>query len=205
MANTTPVFTDYVSVLAAQTLARGSVANATIDLKSRFGASLFLQIGRGGTNALTNGILVGIRKLANDGTNDLPFPGDYWTMLSGTAAANGTTVNADSAAGQKALNVASITGFAAGDIVCVTDAAFARMEFCKVSKTAAGILTMDRNLIFTHTAAQADPVRNKADCFGPVPLEAGSVYEVIVDYGDDAAGDTANIRSYITRYDSDAT
>jgi hypothetical protein len=158
---TTPSFTDYVSVVGAAVLARGSTTRGTIDLKSKHGARLFIDIGRGDTTALTNGVDVLIRALANDGTNDLPHPGSIGPLLSSVAAAASTTVNSDSASGQAALNVASSAGWAAGDLACIQDAGggVTRLEFQRVSKVAAGVLTLDRNLIFTHTGAGADTVR----------------------------------------------
>lgn len=206
MSTATPNFTDYQSVIPAAALARGSTVRGTLDLKAKYGGMLFVQISRGGTTALTNGVGISVRKLVNDGTNDIPHPGDYWAGLSGTVAASATTcATSDSNSGQPALNVALITGFAAGDNICIQDSGggFTRFEFARVSKTAAGVLTLDRNLIFTHTAAGADTVRNKADLFAPIFLEGGSLYEVILDYGDDAAGESVQVRAYATLYASD--
>src|SRR5262249_7620073 len=157
----------------------------TLNLKTKNGARLFLDIGRGGTTALSNGIVAQIRPIANDGVNDIPHPGGLSPLLSSIAAATSTTVSSDSAAAQNALNVTSVTGFAADDIICIQDAGggVTRLEWHRVSKTAAGILTLDRNLIFAHTAAQADTVRNKADSFVPIYLPGGASYEVVIDYG----------------------
>jgi hypothetical protein len=201
----TPNWTDHTSVISAQTLARGSTLRGTLNLKTKFGAKLFVRLGRGGTTALTNGVNVQIRALANDGTNNVPHPGEVVPLLSSTAAASSTTVSSDSASGQAALNVSSSTGFAAGDTICIQDSGggVTRLEFAKVSKTATGVLTLDSNLIFTHTAAQADTVRNKADIFAPVWLDGGSLYEVIVDYGDDTAGEAVTVQVYAQTYDSD--
>jgi hypothetical protein len=198
MASVTPVWADNVSVVASTNLARGSTVRGTIDLSAKFGAWLFVRIARGGTAALTNGIDVLIRRLFNS----VVHPGSLVPLNSGFTAASATTVNADSASGQQALNVASITGFAAGDIICINQGG-AREEWARVSKTAAGVLTLDDDLQFTHTAAQADTVRNQAFTPPPIWLPGGAVYEVIFDYGDDSAGDTAQVMAVAQRYDSD--
>lgn len=191
------------TVIASADLARGSVARGTLDLRSKHGAYLFARLGRGGTAALTNGVDVLIRRtLANDGAI---HPGALVPLLSGTVAAVATTVSADSAAGQNALNVASIGAMVAGDIVHVHNGAGTREEWCRVSKVAAGVLTMDSPLKYTHTAAQADLVKNKADAFAPVWLMGGATYEVVVDYGDDSAGDTIRVEVKAQTYDNDLT
>ena len=124
------------------------------------------------------------------------------TLLSTTVAASSTTVNVDSASGQPALNVTAITGFASEDIIAIQDSGggFTRLEFHRVSKTAAGVLTLDRNLQFSHTAVQADTVRNKADVFAPIWLSGGSLWSVIFDYGDATGGDTAVVAAFAQPY-----
>lgn len=208
MSATTPSFTDYVSVVSAQVLARGSTARGTIDLTAKFGGFLYASIGRGGTTALTNGVGVEVRRYYNDGTNDIPHPNSALSRLSSTTAASSTTcATSNSTAGSPTLNVASITGFAAGDLVCIQDSGggVTRLEFQKVSKTAAGILTLDGNLVYTHTSAGADTVRNKSDVFAPIWLAGGAKYEVIFDYGDDSAGESVTVWGRVQRYDNDTT
>ncbi len=126
-------------------------------------------------------------------------------LLSQTVAANSTTVNADSNAGQATLNVASITGFASEDIVCIQDSGggVTRLEWHRVSKTATGVLTLDRNLQFSHTSAQADTVRNKSDVFAPIWVHGLSLIEVIFDYGDATGGDSATVQALAQSYASE--
>lgn len=201
MATIAPtLWTDNVVVVASAALALGGQARGTLDLRAKFGAYLFVRIGRGGVNALTDGIDVLVRRTLNNGA--IIHPGPHVALLSSAAAASATTVNVDSAAGQRALNVALITGFAAGDVMVIGPGT-AREEYARVSKTAAGVLTVDDNLQFTHTAVQADPVRNKADVFSPVWLPGGALYEVVFDYGNDASGDSAQVEAKAQTYDSD--
>ncbi|MBX4215681.1 hypothetical protein KW797_01910 [Candidatus Parcubacteria bacterium] len=194
----TPVVTDSTSVIASTTLARGSTARATLDLRGKWGGRLFLKIARGGTNALTNGIDVLVRQLWNNGAQ--PNPAPIFKPRSQTTAANSTTVNVDSASAQAAVNVASVTGFAADQFVCV-GVGTAREEYGRVSKTATGIITLDAPLKNTHTAAQADTVRNFAECWVQ-EVPGWSLIEVVFDYGDDAAGDTAQIEALAQTFDS---
>jgi hypothetical protein len=212
MATVTPNFTDNVSVVAAQVLARGSTVRGTLDLRTKFGAYAFAKIGRGGTTALAGGTTPGVdclfRRVINNDTATAGgvHPVGSPAFLSSIAAASSTTVSGDSNSGQAVLNIGTLTGFAAGDIICIQDsgAGVTRLEWHRVSKTAgAGTMTLDRNLQFTHTAAQADTVRNKSDVFSPVWLPGGSLWECIFDYGDDTAGDSVTVSCLAETYDSE--
>jgi len=69
-----------------------------------------------------------------------------------------TTVDADSAASQKVLNVTSTTGFSAGGFVVINEGG-AREETKIIATVQSGIsLTMTTNLTYAHTAVQADTV-----------------------------------------------
>lgn len=71
-----------------------------------------------------------------------------------------TTVDATSAASQKVLNVAATTSFAVGDVVLIDpDASGGGTETGTVASIQAGAsLTLEDNLTYEHTAAQADIV-----------------------------------------------
>lgn len=206
MSTITPTWTDNVSVITEQVLIRGSTVRGTLDLRTKFGAMLFCKVGRGGTTALTNGVDLLIRRVLN---NDAAIAGGvhpvHVALASSTTAASSTTVSSDSNSGQAALNVTSIAGFVAGDLICIQDSGggVTRLEWQRVSKTATGVLTLDRNLQFTHTAAQADTVRNKSDVFNPIWVPGGSLVEVIFDYGDDSAGDSATVQALAQTDDSE--
>lgn len=200
-----PQWTDNVDIIAPTTVARGSTSRGTIDLREKFGAYIFCKIGRGGTAGLTNGLDVLIRRIIN---NDTATAGGVHPVCiavqSSTVGATSTTVNSDSNSGQAVLNVASSTGFTAGEIICVQDSGggVTRLEWHRISKVAAGAITLDRNLQFTHTSAQADTVRDNADVFAPIWVDGGALYEVIFDYGDDSTGDTATIAAQAQTYNA---
>ncbi len=202
MSTTTPSWTDYVNVIASATLARGSTTRGTLDLSAKFGAWLLARVGRQGTTALTNGVDILIRMMLN---TTVTHPGPIVPLNSGiTAALSTTCATSDSASGQQALNVASTTSFVAGDIILIGGGT-AREEWKRVSKVAAGVLTLDSNLEFTHTTAQADTVRSQAFTPPPIWMPGGSLYEVIFDYGDDTAGESVTVEARAKRYDSDGT
>jgi hypothetical protein len=89
-----------------------------------------------------------------------------------------TTVDADSSNGQKVLNVAATAGFAVGDQIRINDGG-ARDEQGVVASIQAGVsLTLEENLVYTHTAAQADAVYKEWFAFTVTftPQREGYVY-----------------------------
>lgn len=202
MATLTPTTPGVSTVVTAANLARGSVSRTTFDWRTKFGGWLMIRIGRQGTTALTNGINIVVRPTHN---NDAVIqPGPVFEALSQTAAAASTTISgSDSNSGQAAVNIASITGFAAGDYICLVDASYtpSRLEWCRVSKTSGSVITVDSNLKNSHTTGQADRVNSKSDCW-TVWIQGGAVYEIIFDYGDDSAGESVTIEALAETVDS---
>lgn len=209
MANytTTPTWTDNVTVLAPTTVAPLGLARGTIDLRGKAGMRLFAWIGRKGATALAAGVAVEARPILNNGVATVggtAGPGGA-SWLSQIAASNATTVNADGTAGGTTVGVTSATGIVAGDILCIYDASFTRLEFARVSKVASLTVTVDSPLRFAHTSAQGDAVTRLADRFGPVFLPGGSLYEVVFDYGASATGADVVVMAKAQTYDSDAS
>jgi len=187
------------AVIASQTLARGSAVSATRAIGTRLADYFLVKIGRQGTTALTNGVDVIFRSSANANAKAHPTGPTFTSQI---AAAVSTTVDTDSASGQKTLQVASSTGFAAGDMVLIGGGT-AREEWARISKVvgASHDLVMDRNLEYSHTAAQADTVRNKADIFPPFRWEGPGNVEVVIDYGDDSAGESVTVEVLVQSED----
>jgi hypothetical protein len=72
-----------------------------------------------------------------------------------------STVDADSASGQKVLNVAATTNFNVGDSVLINSGG-AREEWNEIASIQAGVsLTLQNNLRYTHLATDADAVAGK--------------------------------------------
>ena len=204
MATATPSWTDLVSVIASQAITRPNIVTATLDLRTKFGAYLFARHGRAGTTALTAGVQFRVNRVPSN--NAVEHPSSLAPLGPGlTAAANSTTVNVDSASGQRTLQVVSSTGFLAGHYILIGGGT-AREEWARVARIpGATSMVLDRNLKFAHTAAQADTVRNQADIYPPVWLPGGSVYEIIADYEASTTGDNNRVEVLAQTYDSDLT
>lgn len=202
----TPTFSGIQDVVAKATLTRGSTARGTIDLRGAFGAKLWVRIGRTGTAALDQPVKVKIRALQETDTAGKGNPAPYQLLESDlTAAGANTTIAADAAAGASTITVASATGIAADDVLCIQDAGggFTRLEFRRVSKISGTTVTLDSPLEYAHTAAQADTVRDLANCWGPVFLPGGEVFEIIFDYGAATTGDSVTIHATANVHESD--
>lgn len=204
MPTITEQWTDNVTVLPAATLSCGSRVRATLDLRAKRGAFLFVRLGRKGTAAPSAAIKTLLRRLLNNGGPGGSHPGAA-IALPDTSSASGalTTVSADSLAGQNLLSVASVTGFALGDYVCIYDAAYARLEFGRVSSIGASWLVLDAPLGYSHTAAQADAVTRLAEMPPPVWVGGGALWELIVDYGAAASGSDYVVQALAQTYDGD--
>lgn len=197
----TPTWSDNQTVLATQQLARNAVVSATMDWRTKWGGRLMVRLGRTGTTALTgNGVRVIVRPDVNNTT--IAHPGAVWQNEGQLAAAQSTTcATSDSNSGQNILTVGSTTSWAAGDFG-VLNVNGAREEWFRVARvTDSTHLLLDENLQFTHTSAQADTLRNKAECW-TIELPGGTVWRVIVDYGSSTAGDTMQVHAVAQTMDS---
>jgi len=199
----TPSWTDTgTEVIAPQALARGSSARGTLNLLTKHGAYVFIGLGRGGTTALTNGVTVEIRRTCNAGA--ILMPGAPWfSALSTTTASIVKLINllAGYAAGTSAFEVDGTGTPAADEDYCFwgVDAipaggtALSTLEFLRVSKFSGTTLTVDAPSKQAH--ADNEIITNRADQWC-VWCAGGCTYEVIIDYGDDAAGEAVAVVCY---------
>ena len=203
MANTAPSWTDNgTTVISPVALGRGNVKRGTIDLRSKFGAYLFLGVGRGGTTALTNGVNVEVRRMLNNGGILWPAA-PHFAALTDTAAAYAKQINnaAGYAAGSTDFAVDGTGTPAADEDLCFWGAtaaaadgtALPNLEFLRVSKFSSPTLTVDAGC----KVAKIDDelLTNRANGWS-LWCPGGCTYEVVFDYGDDAAGDAVAVVCY---------
>ena len=211
MAVITPVWTDGIVVVPPTKLSAGGAGwvRGTIDLRGKNGAYLFAKLGRLTAVVLATPIDVYVRRVLNNGVvnTNLPFthPSAPY-FLSQVAVSTATTVSTNAVAGDKTLVLAAGAGFVKGDAICISDsglASFGRTEFNIVSKLVTNTLTLANPLNYDHTAAQADVVTRLADVWAPIPLQSGSLYEVIFDYQVSATGGDIVVMAHAQTYDSD--
>lgn len=173
---TTPSFLSPAPVPAV-VLADGAKGTAySLDLRTKFGAWLYVRIGRRVTTALTRSGYVMIRPSANDA---VAHPGTAYDRLSSTAAAGAaTTLASGASAGAETISVASATGLAVGDTLCLhsPDSSANRVEWARVMGISGTTITLEEPLKTAHNSA--DAVSNGADVFDRMWLPGGDKYTI---------------------------
>lgn len=161
VTKTTPTFSQ---VEAPVVIASGSLGTLrTLDLKTKFGAYLYVRMGRRVATALTRAAYVSIRR-TNDDTLVLPI--QTFDVISQTVAAQSNTLSAGTSIGDGTITLTSATGFAIGDSICIhsDDTNADRVEFARIVAIATNTLTLERNLRVAHNSA--DRVTSLADVRG---------------------------------------
>lgn len=208
--NTGPSWTDIgTTVIAPVALGRGEVKRDTIDLRNKFGARLFLGVGRGGTAVLSAGVNVEVRRTPNNG--GIAWPGaPEVAYVSDTVAAYAKSINNASGygVGVAAFATAGTGTPAADEDLCFWGTAAAgangtalpNLEFLRVSKFSSPTLTVDAACKVAKINSEL--FTNKANLWTPW-IASGSVVEVIFDYGAAASGtgDAVAVVCYAQIYD----
>lgn len=209
MANFGPSWTDSVVVQAPYAIIKtGCIRSTTgLDLRTKNYGYLFLAVGTGGSTALTNGVDVIVRRMVGNGAaGQHAYSAPYAAYRSRTTAGlrlinNGSNV----AAGQVsfAFDGASGTAFVARDQLF-----FWGIDSGAGIPTASGLITPNHGCevlccssgtstpLITDSPSRFDHHDNEyignADAWC-VRLDGGSAYELIFDYGDDAAGEAVAV------------
>lgn len=207
MSTTTPTWTGTNSLIADEVVDIGETiadhsANATWDLRTKFGGWLYLAVAREDDTAIDTAIRLNVRREYNG----IATVNSSFSRVGGDVTAADTTVDGDSANGQGVLQVTNTTGFAAGDFIAIGDMTDGtRLEFRRVAKVtnpgAGGELVLDDTLENTHTAVQGDVVTNQADLF-QMWLPGGAQYTIQADYGEATSGPAVVVRARGQTYDS---
>jgi len=170
----TPTF----SQILLQVLASGTTLGTkfTLDLKTKFGAFVVPMIGRRGATALTRPGYIAIRRTQNDDSSN-QIPSTFFDFVSSIATVNSTTVSSGGSSGTNTVVLASGTGFAAEQWVCLhsDDTNCSRVEFVRTIDLTSATIAIDRNFKVSHNAS--DRVTNGADVSGPIWLPGGDIYE----------------------------
>jgi hypothetical protein len=192
-------------------MARNTVVRNTIDLRTAFGAYLFVAVGRGGITALTNGVNFIARRVPNN--DGIHIAADTVNFVSSYAAAILKLVNygAGYSSGVTTLTIDGTGTTIPGEVYCLwgvtvipaDTTALTAVEWLRAVNTGSTTsITFDTTTKEAH--ADNEIITNKADAWC-VWIPGGSVYEVIFDYGDDAAGESVAIVCYAQTYTNDVS
>lgn len=175
MALITKTNPTYTQIEAPVVIASGSLGTLrTLNLKTKFGAWLYVRMGRRVATALTRSAYVSIRRTDND---SLVLPNQMFDAISQTAVAQSNTLSANTAVGDGTCVLTSATGFAIGDTICLhsDDTNAQRVEFARIVSIATNTLTLERNMLVAHTSA--DRVTSLADVQS-IWLPGNETYEI---------------------------
>lgn len=175
MAVVTKTTPTYTSVEPIGILSNGSLGTLrTLDLKTKIGATLLVWIGRRASTTPTRAGYVAIR---NSDNNAAVFPGQVFDVVGQgpTTAAAATTLSAGASSGSGTISVASATGFAVGDTICLSESGGARLQFARIASISGTTFTLERNL--RATSNSGDNVTNLSDV-RRVYIPGGDVYEI---------------------------
>jgi hypothetical protein len=157
---TAQTFSTAISPTSYSTSATPGTAVA-LDLRGKEGAWVLVRIGRNAATALTRSAYVSIRRTDDD---TIIHPDNSYDCISSTVAVNATTVSSGGAAGATTVVLASGTGFAAGQQVCL-QLSGARCEFVQITDLNSATITIDRTAGFRVSHDASDVVTNGADIF----------------------------------------
>lgn len=212
MANILPSYTDNVSVIAPVAVTTGNLVRGTLDLSTKIGAWIYIGIGHGGTTGLTNGANVEVRRMINAG--GILMPGcPVFAVVSQTAVSYLKQINNNPGpytAGTSAFVVDGAGTPAADEDLCfwgvtaipANGTSLPNLEFLRVSKWTGASNTVTVDSACKIQKIDNEYFTNKADNF-LVRVDGGCQYEVIVDYGDDTAGEALAVVAYAQTYDKD--
>lgn len=175
MALITKTNPTYTQIEAPVVIASGSLGTLrTLNLKTKFGAWLYVRMGRRVATALTRSAYVAIRRTDND---SLVLPNQMFDAISQTAVAQSNTLSANTAVGDGTCVLTSATGFAIGDTICLhsDDTNAQRVEFARIVNIATNTLTLERNMLVAHTSL--DRVTSLADVQS-IWLPGNETYEI---------------------------
>lgn len=151
VTKTAPTFTQIEAPVVIATAGQGTLR--TLDLTTKFGAWIYVMIGRRVATALTRFGFVSIRPTLNN-SGSYQIPSTLLDAISSTVAAISTTLSASPSAGDATVSVTSATSLAVGDTVCLhsDDTSANRVEFVRIASISGTTITLERILKIAHTS-----------------------------------------------------
>jgi len=178
VTKTSPTFVQVEAPVVLATATLGTLRNssnvAELDLRTKYGAWIYVRMGRRVATALNRSAYVSIRRTDNE---TLVLPLQTYDVVSQIAAAQSNTLSAGTSIGDGSITLTSATGFAIGDSICLhsDDTNANRVEFARIVNIATNTLTLERNLRVAHNSG--DRVTSLADV-RQIWIPGGEQYEI---------------------------
>jgi hypothetical protein len=172
--NIYPTLPTYPTPLAIGIVANSAMSSrATLDLKTKRGATVLVRIGRRAATTPSRAGYVAIRNTDNDTIVHSSQRFDV-AMQGPTTAAASTTLSAGSSAGTNTVSLISATGFAVGDTVCISTSG-GNMEFNRIVAFSGTTFTLEFNLRLA--AVSGATFSNLAE-IRSLYIPGGDIYEI---------------------------
>lgn len=188
MKDIRPSYTDNVTVIKTRLFNNGanatdgSVSSYDLDLRTKYGATLFVQLGRSPMTDTDYGLKIRVFPLFDLGSGIfLQHP--YGKLLEANPFFSKQLTISSATAGLKVIGVSGTpnSAFQVGTYVYLTNGVNSTQdEVCKISKVATSQINVDAPLQYSRSGGLA---YSSADVFAPLALEGGMVHRVIADFG----------------------
>lgn len=164
---TTPSKTYGTTLLALQSVSASAVVvGSEVDVTGKFSGVVYIHFGRTTTSAPSAGVTFRVEAAAKGSGAGQWYP--LTSVITNINACNSSTNVSTSGATQ---TLASGTGFAAQDIVLVSDNTIGTAEWARVKSVAGAVLTMEENLVGSHTT---NSTYNKAEMYA-IPIDFAGI------------------------------
>lgn len=216
MTTIAPSWTDSVDVLAPYGLIKGELIRATLDLRSKIGAQLFLGVIFGGAADLSVGVDAIVRRvLNNDGADPRFAVGTRYTTgidpairlvnnNPGPYAVGTTSFAFDGHSGRTAALQDKYGFWGTATIPtssgAISPAAGSGVEIHRTSKGTSTPWVTDSPAAYAHVDNEVFGLAESWTLW----LPGGSLYEVIFDYGGSSTGEAVCCLANAQTYDSDS-
>ena len=186
---------------AVQSLASNTVLITTaVDTSTMWGLGLWLYFGRTTLTALTAACKIRVEGSYKASGDNSWVP--LYEVASNIATCSDEAVSGTVAAAQNAIGVASLTGFAAGDIIFVKNSTFANSEFHRVKSTDTAptpdIVTLEDNLV---NAATGGTIYDDAQMWF-IPVDTRYLARVRVVFDGSGTGQAVGVRCDVAYFNS---
>jgi hypothetical protein len=178
---------------------------SAVDVATKFGAKVFVKMGRTVATALGNEVRFRLEASAKDSGNDEWVPVYEWSSASGKTTAVSTTLNGATTAGNTTSVLTSGTGFNAGSACYFRETGTpADSEWSRVKSLSSNTITLEEAQTRNHTNSIV--VTTLAEMFAlDIDVSAFTRIRLVVDTATAASGQTVDVLAWITTLDAVAT
>jgi hypothetical protein len=208
----TPSWTDGVTIVSPQMLARGAVLTATINLTGKPGMRALIGVGRSGATAIDVGIGIHVhRTVALSPIVEAVGAPDFTAICDTAASVSGVCAAAGNNAGVASLTLNAAKTFVAGtngikllSVIDNTTTPTTASEFLVEEFATSTTVKLLRTATISAHNSTAHVVSDRANMF-MAWLEGGCINRIVISYGAATTGDAAFVYAVAQTLNSEVT